>query len=479
MTIKLNICNKGAYIFTNDLTEKELNTIKNIFTIRNKNIRGFWDIIKCYSYIKVYGEICILFPRFGAFELNKYINLKSASEIKKGKTTDFTLIAEFKGNQKLVFDEIINNYFRQKRIKQGLAGVIVNLEAGQGKTFLSLHIITYLKVKTFIIVHNELILQQWVKVISAFIPDAKIGLWYGKQKTITEDSNIIISIINSALLYENWDKIGLCIFDEVHLYCSKGRAEIFDKCQSTYMLGLSATPEDRKEKNDNTYKIIQWQIGPILVASELEGYTIEEIPFKCNVNMIKYYGHPDYIETHINEYLDMVSNTKMIKQLTDDPYRIKLIVKLTKDIIQEPKTNLFIFSCRRSYLENIYKELNDDNTFMLTNELEASVIMGQSAQEDVDNAEKNSRIILTTYQYFGTGKSIPRMNAMIIATPFKTGIQQFAGRIFRLGSDYTIVRKIIDIVDWETTLKSQWYSRAKYYKEKDFPITQQKIKWSD
>ena len=31
-------------------------------------------------------------------------------------------------------------------------------------------------------------------------------------------------------------------------------------------------------------------------------------------------------------------------------------------------------------------------------------------------------------------------------------------------------RYIIDIVDWKTTLKTQWYRRKKYYEEKEYPI---------
>ena len=314
------------------------------------------------------------------------------------------------------------------------------------------------------------------------MPNVNIGLWYGKKKLYLPETQIIISIINSALKFENWNDIGLCIFDEAHLYCSKGRSEIFDKCQSTYMLGLSATPEVKKEVNDGTYAIIQWNIGPILNASNLPDYTIDDIPFQGNVRLIKYYGHEDYTKTYINEILDMVSNPKMIKQLTEDPYRLKLIIKLTREIIQQPNVNLFIFANRRDYLETICEKLKDENALFMTNEEEAKqvmTIMGQSSDKDVYEAEQYSRIILTTYQYFGTGKSIPRMNAMIIATPFKTNSRQYIGRIFRLNSDYSIVRKIIDIVDWNTTLKSQYYARKKFYDEKQFPINIEKIKWDE
>jgi superfamily II DNA or RNA helicase len=476
------ICHKGAYIFVKDLSTKELNYIHTTFTIKNKTIMGFWDITKYYSYYKVNNEPCILVPRFGLRIICKKIKLIARNQIQAGLPARFKITAKFRGNQKIVFDELISTYFHSKQVKKGLAGAIIKLQAGQGKTFLGLQIIAYLKMKTFIVVHNELILKQWHKTIIENMPNVKVGLYYGKIKT--ENSDITIGIINSALNYEKWHEIGLCIFDEAHLYSSKGRAEIYNMCQSTYMLGLSATPEDKKEKLDNSYKLIQWQIGPILDAVTISGYTEEDIPFQGQVRVVKYRGHPDYTHTLINEALEIVSNSKMINQLTQDPYRIKLVTKLAREIILQPNTNLFIFANRRSYLQDIHarliEETNDDNILFLTDDNEHDVvmtIMGQSNEDDVARAEINSRIILTTYQYFGVGKSIPRMNAMLLATPFKTGTEQYIGRIFRLGSDYTIVRNIIDIVDWDVTLKSQFYSRRKFYNKKEYPIETEEVTW--
>ena len=483
--VPVHISARGAYIYVKDLTEKQANYIEKSFTIRNKNILGFWDIIKCYSYWRIGQDRCILIPRFGPRVICEKIRLKPHNRIEAGQTARFTITAEFRGNQRVVFNELMATYFNAAQVQKGLAGTIINLEPGQGKTYLGMQVIAHLGLKTFIVTHNELILKQWADAIAQCMAGARVGLWYGKRKTANADSDIIISIINSAINYEGWDNIGLCIFDEAHLYCSKGRAEVFDKCQSTYMLGLTATPEDRKERQDGTYKIIQWHIGPVLDAAQVDGYTVEDIPFQGRVRMVKYRGHPDYTETLINERLEIVSNSKMIAQLAQDPYRIKLVVRLTQEAIRETGINLFIFANRRSYLEDIHArlvEIHGTAPLFFTNAVEEAAIMtimGNSTQDAVAAAEAHSRIILTTYQYFGVGKSIPRMNAMILATPFRTGSKQYIGRIFRLGSDYSIVRNIIDIVDWDTTLKSQWYSRKKYYAEKEYPIIAEQVQWNE
>ncbi len=511
MEIPAIIIKKGTYCLTQHLTEKQQKYIKSTFTIRNKNIMGYFDIIKCYSYKKASGRECLLLPRFANLYLNK-INLKIKNEIQDGTAIDCNTTARFAGNQKLVFDEIFKSYYNYTNVKAGMAGVIINLEAGQGKTFLALHVIAKLKKKTFIFVHNELILNQWIKVVTEFMTGARIGKWYGRAKI---DGDIIIGIINSADTYDGWDSIGLCIFDEAHLYCSPKRSEIFKMCQATYMMGLSATPDERKERQDNTYKIIQWQIGPILTANQLPNFVESITPFTARVQMIKYRGPPEHTQTLVNETVGMVSNPKMLQQLTEDTYRINLIVQQTIRIIQDRNVNLFIFASRRSYLLSIHQKLLDvgivavveavadadvavadadvavadadvavadaDVAVADADDVAATIstIMGQSTPEAVEIAETKSKIILTTYQYFGTGKSIPRMNAMILAMPFKTNSKQYINRIFRLGSDHTIVREIIDIVDWSTTLKSQWYWRRKYYLSKNYPITMTEVKWTN
>lgn len=482
--IVAHICSKGAYIFVSDISEKQLKYIQSTFTIRNKTIMGYFDIIKCYKFYSVGNRPCIVIPRFGVRFICKKIRIITQSQIKRGLDANYTITSEFKGNQQLVFDELMATYFSAKQAQMGLAGCLINLAAGQGKSFISLQIIAKLKTKTFIITHNELILKQWHKIIIENMPNVSVGLYYGKSKT--NNADITIGIINSALNYDNWNEIGLCIFDEAHLYSSKGRAEIYDKCQSYYMLALSATPLQKLEQNDNRYKIIQWQIGPIINAAELPGYTVENIAFTCQINKIIYKGHPDYIHTLLNEKLEIVSNPKMINQIIEDPYRKKLVISLAREIIEDPNKNLFIFANRRAYLDEIHTELvnfmNPSNILFLTNDEEEkfiSTIMGGAAEDKVNLAKQHSRLILSTYGYIGTGFSIIRFNSLIFATPFKTGSEQFCGRIFRLGSDYTICRQIYDIVDISTTLKSQWYKRKSYYNGKEYPIVVRNYKWTD
>jgi len=111
--------------------------------------------------------------------------------------------------------------------------------------------------------------------------------------------------------------------------------------------------------------------------------------------------------------------------------------------------------------------------------LDSTRLVGGSSEADMQNAIKTSKIIFTTYQFMGTGVSIPKLNSLILATPRKSRSRQYINRIFRLGSDYSITREIIDIVDTKVVLKSQWYKRRAYYLEQDYEISTEKYSYKD
>jgi superfamily II DNA or RNA helicase len=338
--------------------------------------------------------------------------------------------------------------------------------------------------------HNTTILNQWVKVLKASYPKNKIGRYYGKYK---EKGDIIVAVINSLIVKEFYPNsknpmnqkeffkgFGFVILDEVHEYASPQRKLIYNRAQSKYMIGLSATPD---EKPDNMDNINTWHCGEILDASKLQGYSVEDIPFKGEVTMVKYTGAPKYVKILMNEKMDVVNHSGMVNQLCEDPFRLHTIVKIIFKLRKEGK-NTFVFTDRRDYLDKIQQEMSryKITTHMLldkSDEEKISQLMGGSNAQDMENAKNNSNVILTTYQYMGTGCSIPKMDALVLATPRKRKSKQFSGRIFRLGSDYSITRKIYDVVDWHTHMKGQWYERNKYYKEKGYPVETEWVDWKD
>ena len=299
--------------------------IINKFTISIPTLMGY--DIKVTNHIHELDTMKYIFPRFGFLE---YIetNLKNynfSNKIGLGKfpSAPFKWSGTFTNNQPIVADYIMKNYFNDENSKLGKAGVILNLAAGQGKTFLATGLIEKIQRKTLVITHNKTILHQWIKILKTAYVKNKIAHFYGEKK---EDGDIVVGVINSLLKQPKkyFHQFGYVILDEVHEYVAKSRKKIYSLASSTYMLGLSATPHERA---DNLDTVNLWNCGPILVAKDLDGYTEDDIPFQGEVKMIKYNAPAEYTIVITNKTLDVISFSEMVSQMCSDPFRIHLIVK--------------------------------------------------------------------------------------------------------------------------------------------------------
>jgi superfamily II DNA or RNA helicase len=109
-----------------------------------------------------------------------------------------------------------------------------------------------------------------------------------------------------------------------------------------------------------------------------------------------------------------------------------------------------------------------------------SVLRGGVSRGDVSRARKaGAHIVLTTFGFSRRGISLPDMTAIVQATSRRNGQRQILGRFLRRGSDESILRQCIDIVDTRTGLRGQYADRRKVYTEKNYPITRLAAKWED
>lgn len=374
-----------------------------------------------------------------------------------------------------------------------------------GKTFISMDLISKINQKTLIIVPNTYLLKQWVEILTIYFPNNIIGEYYGKRK---KNGDIIVGIINS-LLNENFElkdhynkkikytynykeffnQFGFVILDESHIYCTDIFKIIYNRFQSTYMLGLSATPNERNDKCD---LISHAHIGNVLDAHTLPNFIHNDIKFKADVHLIKYNAPDEYIKLHINPTTNMICVPQIIEDLINDEYRNKLILNELLELF-ELKLNIFVFSERRSHLEYLYNQFNylledkysdiNNNNYLSIPELNINnnlVLYGGSTDDDIEIAKNKSKVIFTTYSYSSTGVSIDKMNAVILSTPRKSKSKQIIGRIFRLNKDYANIKRIIiDIIDNKHILKNQLYSRMSAYKERDCTFYKKNINYNE
>jgi len=474
----LYITKSGAFLDFEELDEKILKKIVKYFTLKYEKDEYRKEM---KSYIMDRKNNRIILPRFGIFEvIDKYkFNYKTVSEIAEGDN----IIVNYKGsltdNQQLISEYLIENIYNKKRLKRGSAGCIVNLEAGQGKSFLASYFINIFKKKTAIILHSTSLLSQWEKVLNETFDNPSIGYYYGKKK---KDGDIVLLIIDSAcsdsFIIDNntissteyYNQFGFIIYDECHLYANNLSLKALKKAQAPYIMGLSATPDENLYGFD---KIVWWELGEVVDTKTISGYKANKEEFKAIVHRVKYYGKEEDTKIFMENGVNVSS---IINKICEDLYRRELIIKYVIEGLNMG-LNLFIFADRRDYLSELQKILEERNIHsnILDTENAFKRIVGGTTDDELAIAEKFSRVILTTYQYMGTGKSIIKMNGIILATPRKSKMKQYIGRIFRLGSDNTIKRHIWDICDENTLLSRQYYHRKKYYDEKNFEYDTVKI----
>lgn len=470
--------------------------------------------LRLYKVITTNGQNILLLPRFltskirEMFPDEKFINnipLIKQNEINVIKCKDsFKLF----NNQKLMIDELMRTVYTPENVANGTASCIAKMGTGQGKTFLSAALIGILKVKTLIIVHDSGMQNNEFSVVLKNTLDNLILCTKNKDELI-EVANVVILVINTAMKKPSsfFKQFGLIIMDEIHMYCTEKRSEIFWNGNVQYVLGMSATPD---ENRNLFHKIAMVSVGKIIDVEQLPGYTFGDT-FKANVRALSYYAPKEYIVHESNASSGRLMTHKTIMKALEDPYRDRLILQVLSKLLEDPRHNIYIFCQYRASVMHFYrliKKWNDEkntNDNNINNEkknnndnicapeltkkqfVETFPMMGGITNEAYDNARIKGRIIIITYNYGGTGKSIPKMTAAIFASPMRAQWKQISGRILRLGSDVNIVREYIDIIDAGTILKYQFYgtrkdneadrndktrrkTRKEVYEERGFPI---------
>jgi superfamily II DNA or RNA helicase len=139
-------------------------------------------------------------------------------------------------NQKIVKDEAIT-------LLNKTGSAILSLYCGFGKTFLSILLATKIGLKTLIICHRIVLIEQWKESILKVCPDAKFQILDTK---IEIDKNADFYIANAQNIekfgFEPFKKIGTVIVDECHVIATDTLSKSLFYSTPRYIIGLSATP---------------------------------------------------------------------------------------------------------------------------------------------------------------------------------------------------------------------------------------------
>ena len=456
-TISIMNINTDTKILNTYLGQKGYTINKNEITIeKQKQIRE--DLtIKPFTHGSPGQNMQVSFPAYRESSNKMYVphyygveKFGAPKEIKISEGHDINL--EFAGSLRENQEVVVKTYVDHvNKCKYG--GGLLELPCAYGKTVLSLNIISRLNKKTFIIVHKEFLMNQWIERIQQFLPKARIGKIQGQIIDI-DDKDIVIGMLQSLSMKDYpsdlFQSFGLTIIDEVHHISSEVFSNSLFKLVTKYMLGLSAT----MNRKDGTTKVFKMFLGPVV----FKGKRDEERD--VTVRAIEYYVDDEEFNKVVTDFRGNVAYSTMISKLCEYNRRSEFILKILGDMLQEnPSQQIMILA----HNKNILKYLHDAISFR--NLATVGYYVGGMKESALKETE-SKKVVIATYSMAAEALDIKTLTTLIMATP-KTDIEQSVGRILREKHSQPVV---VDIIDSHDTFKKQWQKRKVFYKKENYKI---------
>jgi len=255
---------KGYTIPKNEITIEQQKQIRNDLTIK-PFVMGSPNINQAQTTFPVYRESNnkMYVPHY--YGVENY-GIPKSYKISDGNNINLDFNGELRDHQKPVVDTYLNHIYKNDTMA---SGGLLELPCAAGKTVISIYILSKIKKKTFIIVHKEFLMNQWIERIQQFLPKARIGKIQGPIIDI-DNKDIVIGMLQSLSMKEYpssvFDSFGLTIIDEVHHISSEVFSKSLFKLVTKYMLGLSAT----MNRKDGTTHVFKMFLGNVVYKGERE-----------------------------------------------------------------------------------------------------------------------------------------------------------------------------------------------------------------
>ena len=360
---------------------------------------------------------------------------------------------EFTGNPYPYQEAIIQNF-----LDSGSNGLIC-VPCGKGKTFMALAIASRIGRRFMVVVDKEFLMNQWRGEMAAVMPNLRVGILQGDKLEVEASSyDVTICMIQTLCMREfpekTFESYGFTIFDECHHLGAAHFSRALMKIQTKNMLGLSATPI----RDDGLTKVFEWFLGkPVYWEKTREPdptVVVRKESFKCD--------DPKYNEIPVDYRGEMIT-ARLLTHVVECEERNRLIVKLLKEVCQDPHRRILVLSERIGHLNRIEELMADSGHTM-------AYYVGGMKEEKRESEAATAKILLASYSMASEAMNIKVLNTVILATPRKK-VEQSTGRILRVRvSERQVAPLIIDIVDSHGMYQGQWRQRRAYYNKCAYKI---------
>ena len=468
-----------VYIDTRSLKPRIQNQIRRLAAFRNKeffkrramglSVRGMNSWIECAIDIDYWiclprGCLSVLRNELEKSQITYHIEDLRNSQ----KKIDVNFIGQLYDNQQKACETLLENDIG-----------ICHATTAFGKTVVGTNLIAQRKVNTLIIVHTNLIMNNWEDDLNRFLSvheklptyttpsgikktrKSIIGKLYSNHNSVTGiiDIAIVNSLITKGEIKDLVRNYGMIIVDECHHSASAMLYDVLTEVRAKYVYGFTATPKREDGLEQKTFM----QLGPIRYQ-----FTTKQRLQLQNVN--------HYIFPRFTRFIDLentkISLNELYQKLIHDQERNQQILTDIKEALQNKRTPLIITKFKE-HAQYLYEQLQgrSDHIFLLVGGKGHKT--NRQIREKLKNINKQESVILVaTAQYVGEGFNFPRLDTLFLTVPVsvESNIEQYSGRLHR---DFEGKKDVIiyDYIDSHIkTLEKMYHKRMRTYKKMGYEI---------
>lgn len=330
-------------------------------------------------------------------------------------------------------------------------GAMLCIPPGYGKTTAALYLATVVKRRVLVIVHKSFLADQWAERVAQFLPGARVTRVQGDVCDTSGDVVIAMlqTLVSRKYPASTFDACGLLVADEVHHIGAAVFSQAMLGLALPYTLGLSATP-DRK---DGLGRVVGWFMGDMAFRLHRENQA------STRVDIVKYASARYDEPPPVNRRGD-VCFTSIITILANDEARTRTVAQHAARLAAADKRDVLVLSHRREHCK------------ALASAIEELGVPSVATYLGGDKTVPDTQVIVATYSLTSEGFDLPRLNALVLATP-ASDVEQSCGRVMRGSSALSSSSRgalIVDVVDeWGITY-AQAAKRRALYKKSGFVI---------
>ena len=359
--------------------------------------------------------------------------------------------------------EIVNNFLKNPQCLQEVA-------TGAGKTIMTAALSNAVSEygRSIVIVPNKSLVTQTEKDyinmgldVGVFFGDRKE---FGRTHTICTWQSLNVLLKNTknqsanVTIGEFLEGVVCVIVDEVHMAKADALKTLLTGVMAEVPIRWGLTGTVPKEQFES--QAIHVSIGPVvsrLAAAELQN---RGVLAQCHVNIVQLQDHVEY-SNYQSELKYLLEESGRLDTMSD------LILKVNET------GNTLVLVDRTECGRQLVQRLGDKAVFV------SGATKAKDRQDEYDEvADATDKIIVATYGVAAVGINIPRIFNLVLIEPGKSFVRviQSIGRGIRKAEDKDHVQ-IWDVTSTCKFAKRHLTKRKTYYREAQYPFTQERLEW--